>query len=167
VSSLTRFNLAWQSKPCEAGPQSAASPRTPLTCYEGKMRPTDVEEIVTAYGAALAEPTALGIVRDVRSLPRSKEDIKTALKTALEVTADVAMRESLKAGYISLADFQQLSDNEVRALQLWNSALSRTDLGTTELVTRLAAEGEAVTAVKLRVVDDAISLAQELKAAGF
>jgi len=80
-------------------PQSAVSPRTPLTCYEGKMRPTDVEEIVTAYGAALAEPTALGIVRDVRSLPRSKEDIKTALKTALEVTADVAMRESLKAGY--------------------------------------------------------------------
>ena len=134
------------------------------------MQPEDVEEIVTAYGAVLAEPTALGIVRDVHSLPRSKEDIKTALKVALSVTADATMRETLKGGYVALADFQKLTEREIRALQLWNDALNTSaaaDLDIAALVKTLGAEGDMVTAVKLRVADEAISLAQELKAAGF
>jgi hypothetical protein len=138
---------------------------------EGKMPPTDAEEIVTAYGAALAEPTALGIVRDISSLPYSKNDIKAALKFALGVTADAAMRDSLKTAYVTLADFQPLSEREIRALQLWKNALSSipaaSDLDIADLAKTLAAEGDMVTEVKLRVADEAISLAQELTAAGF
>jgi hypothetical protein len=129
------------------------------------MRPEDVEPIVTAYGAVLAEPTALGIVRDVRSLPCSKEEVKEALKIALSLTADEGMKESLKVAYISLSDFQQLSDAEIKALQVWNAALSQPNLETS-VISSLIAEGEMVTAVKLRIADEAKALVQELRATG-
>jgi hypothetical protein len=137
-----------------------------------KMQPADAEMIVNAYGAVLAEPTALGIVRDARSLPRPKETIKDALKFALKMTTDAAMREHLKSAYVSLADFQHLSDNEVRALQVWHSASSQnkaaaSDLEMADLAKRISADGEVVTAVQRRVADEAKSLLQELKVAGF
>jgi NADPH-dependent ferric siderophore reductase len=132
------------------------------------MRPADVEEIVTAYGAVLAEPSALGSVRDLRSLPYSKEDIKTALMIALKVTVDAAIREHLKVGYISLADFQMLSDSEVRSLQLWDNALSSSKSAAADaLFHTVAAEGDVAIAVMRRVADEAGVLATELKAAGF
>ncbi len=74
------------------------------------MRPEDVQEILNAYGAVLAEPTALGVLRDIRSLPYPKVEIKHALVVALSVTTDPGVREHLKASYVMLADFQQLSD---------------------------------------------------------
>ena len=129
------------------------------------MRPEDVEPIVTAYGAVLAEPTALGIVRDVHSLPCSKEEVKEALKIALSLTGDEGMKESLKVAYISLSDFQQLSDAEIKALQVWNAALSQPNLETS-VISSLIAEGEMVTAVKLRIADEAKALVQELRATG-
>ncbi len=136
------------------------------------IQPATAEKIVKAYGAVLAEPTALGIVRDARSLPHPKETIKDALKFALNATTDAAMREHLKAAYICLGDFQQLSDSEVRALQVWNSAASRnasaaSDLEIADLAKRMAAEGKVVTAIQRRVADEAKSLLQELKVAGF
>ncbi len=133
------------------------------------MQPADVEEIVTAYGAVLAEPTALG-VREVRSLPYSKNEIKTALKIALSVTADADMRDGLKVAYVTLADFQPLTEREIRALQLWNDALNSSaagDFDIAALAKTLGAEGKVVTAVQNRVADEANSLEQELKSGGF
>jgi hypothetical protein len=67
-------------------------------------------------------------------------EIKTALKFALSVTTDPAMRDQLKTGYISLGDFQELSDREIRALQLWNNALSR-NTSAADLAKTMSAEG--------------------------
>jgi hypothetical protein len=127
------------------------------------MEPADLQNIVTAYGAALAEPTAMGLPRDARSLPYTKTDIKVALLIALRATTDPAMRNSLEAAFVSLADFQELSDDEVRALQLWDQALSsRADESVIEKVT---AQAELVTAVRRRIADEARALGEELKAA--
>ena len=127
------------------------------------MGPAEVAEIITAYGAVLAEPTTIG-VRDLRLLPYSKDDIKAALRLAFSVTDDAGMRDALKAGYISLADFQQLTEREARSLQLWNSALAEADLE--KATENLAAESEVVNAIHNRIAAEATSLALELKVAG-
>jgi hypothetical protein len=136
------------------------------------MRAADVGEIIGAYGAVLAETAAFGLIRDINTLPYLKTDIKEALKLALSVTADATMREQLKVAYISLADFQWLTEGETHALQLWNSALSKHatatgDLELDELGEVVSAEADVVIAVQQRVADESHSLAQELKAAGF
>lgn len=132
------------------------------------MRPEDVQEIVGAFGDVLAEATATGVVRDTRSLPYPKSEIKAALRVALNVTTDLAMRDHLKAAYVALADFQLLSDREVLALQLWNDALSKSSSATAaaDVINTVAAEGDAVIAVQRRVADEAGSLLRELAAAG-
>lgn len=125
------------------------------------------QAIVNAYGMTLAEPTALGLIRDARSLPYSKEEIKHALKIALQLTSDPAMREQLRMGYVSLADFQELSEREVTSLRLWNAALNAPASDSLDLAKSLAANAEVVTAVQRRVVDEAALLLQELKETGF
>ena len=110
------------------------------------MQAGDVEKIVNAYGTVLAEPSALGVVRDARSLPYSKSEIKKALLVAPGVVRDSPLREQLRAGYISLGDFQRLSDREIRALQLWNRALSQNvsaaDPKLMDMAETISAEGD-------------------------
>ena len=84
------------------------------------MQAGDVEKIVNAYGTVLAEPSALGVVRDARSLPYSKSEIKKALLVAPGVPVNSPLREQLRAGYISLGDFQRLSD---RRFALFSSGI--------------------------------------------
>ena len=130
----------------------------------------DVEMIVNAYGAVLAEGTAIGNVRDINSLPYSKDEIKRALKFALNVTTDKGMRESLRTGYVSLADFQQLSDAEVRALQEWNNALAQSQTSALDQLTiakTVSAAAGDVTAIQRRIAAEAESLMEELRGAGF
>ena len=65
------------------------------------------EVIIRAYGKAIeTSPVTPGCVADVRTLPYSKEKIKSALVLALKFTQDRLMRRQLKAGYLRLADYQ-------------------------------------------------------------
>lgn len=48
-----------------------------------------------------------GFVADAAKLPIGKETLKTALRLLISTTEDKAMKESLKAAYISLAYFQK------------------------------------------------------------
>jgi hypothetical protein len=135
------------------------------------MTPTDVERIVHDYGAVLEEKTALGVIRDVHSLPHPKNKIKDALRFALGVTKDKLMREHLRAAYISLSDFQELSDAQVGALQKWNRALtnSLSDRSISELqgeAAMMSEVGEMVVAVQRRSTAEAEFLLKELKVAG-
>lgn len=129
-----------------------------------------VQRIVGAYGDTLLEQAATGVVRDVKSLPFAKTEIKAALKVAIGVTSDVQMREQLKVGYISLADFQELSDLEIQRLQKWgallskNSAISNEELGAAAKV-MAEIEGD-VTAIQSRVASEAEVLMKELETAG-
>jgi hypothetical protein len=143
-------------------------PRAARSAEQG-MTPTEVEEIVEGYGAVLAKPSDLGVVRDVGSLPYSKNEIKTTLRIALKLTTDADLIEQLKVGYISLANFQSLSKEEVRALQLWNGALSKNPTGVelNDVLETVSVEGDLAVAVLARMADERHSLARELKAAGF
>jgi hypothetical protein len=61
-------------------------------------------QIVDAYGAALEakrEPIA-----DTRELPYPKDTIKWAMLVLLGAIRDAAQREPLRAGYVSLAEWQ-------------------------------------------------------------
>ena len=116
------------------------------------MQADDVERILTDYGAVLAAPSALGVMRDLRSLPNSKSAIKAALRAALSIATDPNTRDQLKVAYICLADFQPLTEQETRALQQWNGATKMPDL---------------VFAVHERVATEAELLREELRAGGF
>ena len=74
---------------------------------------------MNAYGAVLAKPSELGVVRDQRSLPYSKKDsIKHRSFIALKETTDVALKEQLKVGYISLAPLS--ADSQSKSFALFN-----------------------------------------------
>jgi hypothetical protein len=135
------------------------------------MQPTEAQRIVQAYGDVLAENTATGVVRDINSLPHSKDQIKTALRFALKVTSDPAMRGHFKAAYISLADFQPLSDEEIQLLQKWNKVLATGAAKTTEIDDASAAAiiadtSKGVTRLNAHVTAEANTLMQELETAG-
>ena len=116
------------------------------------MQADDVERILTDYGAALAEPSALGAIRDLRSLPNSKSAIKAALKVALSVATDPNTRDQLKVAYVCLADFQPLTAEETGALRQWNGATTKPNL---------------VLDVEERIATEAEALREDLRAGGF
>lgn len=65
------------------------------------------KKIVSAYGAALEKGPAPGTVADESELPYPKQTIKQALVTLLRATSDSQLRGNLKAGYLSLSDWQR------------------------------------------------------------
>jgi hypothetical protein len=89
------------------------------------MTPVEAQEVLQAYGAVLAERAVIGSTRDVRSLPYAESRIKEALQFTMRTTSDSAMREHLKVAYVSLAEFQELTDKEVNALQNLNRTLAK------------------------------------------
>jgi hypothetical protein len=136
------------------------------------MTPLEAQQIVQDYGAALEEKTALGVVRDINSLPHPKEKIKIALLFALSVTTDPTMREHLKGGYVSLSDFQELSDEQVKALQIWNKTVMGSEDKMTadeiqDAVAAISHTGKEVTSLQAKCMSEAEALSRELRAAGF
>jgi hypothetical protein len=132
----------------------------------------EVQKIVHDYGEVLGERTSLGVIRDIHSLPYSKSKIKEALKCALRVTSDEPTREHLKIAYISLSDFQELSDTQVSALQSWNRMFvkdpnEKTLAELREEAIVMSNVGKTATAVQSKSTAEAEVLFQELKAAGF
>ena len=125
---------------------AATFPSPKLLRTEGSLsdlQAEDVERILTDYGAVLAEPSALGAIRDLRSLSNSKSAIKAALKVALSVATDPNTRDHLKVAYICLADFQPLTEEETRALRQWNGATTKPNL-VLDVEKRIATEAEAL-----------------------
>jgi len=78
--------------------------RTSRTDKPGTLSLQKAQAIVNAYGAALASKTS-GVV-DASHLPHPKSRIKAALLVAMQATPEGSMRNLLKAGYVSLADWQ-------------------------------------------------------------
>lgn len=72
------------------------------------MTATEAERIVQAYGNTLQHdaPTP-SCVADVSKLPDSKKRIKEALLIALKHCDNPQEKETLKIGYLQLADFQE------------------------------------------------------------
>jgi hypothetical protein len=75
---------------------------------ESVMTPSLAEKIIQDYGAILQSSAPLpGCVADVSKLPHPRERIKEALVVDLESVTDPQMKESLKIGYLQLADWQE------------------------------------------------------------
>jgi hypothetical protein len=70
----------------------------------GSLSLQKAQAIVNAYGAALASKRS-GVV-DASQLPHPKSRIKAALVVVMQATPEGSMRNLLKAGYVSLADWQ-------------------------------------------------------------
>jgi hypothetical protein len=66
----------------------------------------EAREIVGTYGDVLASGPVPGTVADTIELPYPKDTIKKAILVLLRATKDPSMREHLKSGYVSLADWQ-------------------------------------------------------------
>ena len=65
----------------------------------------DPMDIVKAYDVVLEKRKTFGIAAPLSLLPTTKEEIKSALKTAIAGTDIPEERERLKNGFITLAEF--------------------------------------------------------------
>ncbi len=100
------------------------------------------EKIIQDYGVVLESfAPAPGCVADVRNLPHSKERIKQALVLALRLTKEPQMREQLKIGYISLADWQQGVGKGTVGIDLTKMDLDTVPL---EMAKRIASQEKAM-----------------------
>ena len=127
-----------------------------------------VRTLIGAYSSILEERTATGVLRDIRSLPASKDELKRAFMIALRATSDREMRRVRSSGYVLLADFQELSDGEIRAAQVL--ARKPGEQHTSDLRTEareLLSSEEFSTAPYARIAIEAEALLKDLKAAGF
>jgi hypothetical protein len=131
----------------------------------------EAQRIVQAYGAVLGEITATGMIRDLRLLPYTKTEIKVALQFALKLTSDAVMRDHLRNAYISLADFQRLTDGQIIALQRWDRDLASNavggDVSAKDSAEAVSTIGADVIAIQATSMTEARALLDELKQAGF
>jgi len=65
----------------------------------------DPMDIIKAYDLVLEKRKDYGIAAPLSLLPNTKEEIKSALKTAIAGTDSPEKRERLKNGFITLAEF--------------------------------------------------------------
>src|SRR6476620_1869894 len=130
----------------------------------GEMEPDKFEEIVCAYGAVLSAPDAFTGARDIKSLPYSKQDIKAALMSALAKERGDG-REGLKMAYLALAEFQHLSEAELRAFgTLFRRGMK--PISREEMTPEMMEYTADIFPVIARIGQETSELIQELKAAG-
>lgn len=139
------------------GIKGSAKPSSPMTAAMA-------ERVVRDYGAVLqSRAPVTGTVADARELPYPKERIKQALVIALRSTADPRVRESLKIGYISLADWQE-------GVGLTPVGIDLTKIDPTEdvleLAKRVAAQGEGMDKWIAAMKAEQEALADELRQMG-
>ena len=117
--------------------------------------------IVRDYGATLvsAAPPP-GCVVDSRYLPHPKDSIKQAIVIALSFTSDQQMRDELKDGYISLADWQDNVGDKPVGLDV--SGLEQS-ANTAELASEIVARGAEIAKFIRLVQQEQATLKAELQ----
>jgi hypothetical protein len=106
------------------------------------LTPESLQKIVQDYGACLeASDPAPGCVADINKLPHPKQHIKLAIVVALRLTDDPRMKEHLKFGYISLANWQAGVGEHTLGIDT-----TKLDLGadTVELAKQVAAQSKSM-----------------------
>ena len=81
-----------------------------------------VQELVSSYGAALEAQD--GSVKNSVLLPAGKDEIGNALLVTIDVTPAGAMRDHLIKGYLWLAEFQDLTAEEMANVKIYDMALA-------------------------------------------
>lgn len=124
----------------------------------------DIETVIAAYGKVLDKPGA--VQRDVSELPYDKSVIDRALIVAIQNFPEGVMREQLRAGYMMLANYQVLSEDEKLAIKEFDT-ISR--LGADEDIDAVAAKMAAIggtSAVNQRIEMEASQRLAEVSLAG-
>jgi hypothetical protein len=75
----------------------------------------DPREVLEKYVAVLRDQGS-AVVRDVTELAHSKEAIRIVLQHCIKTAADQESREFLRNAYVSLSNFQPISEVEKEAL---------------------------------------------------
>jgi hypothetical protein len=118
-------------------------------------------DVVAAYGELLdAAPPTTSTVADIDSLPYPKETIKWALLTLLRIGEDSALRETLRIGYLRLADWQSFAVPPVRI------DLARTRGNPLALAQQMAAESRGEETRLTAARTEQAALVQELQQSG-
>src|SRR5262245_4470685 len=90
---------------------------------ENFIPPPPPHDIVGEFAAVLERSEKEGLIRDVSELPYKKKVIEPALQHCIKEASrsdswQNSFLESLKVGYLSLADFQPLTAKERDALSV-------------------------------------------------
>ena len=97
------------------------------------MTTYEADSVLRQYAAVL-QSGGHGVIRDASELPYPKEVIKSFLQNGLKVGKEnKQLLEWLKNAYVSLADFQYLTEQERKALTAMETLSSPTDLADPEL----------------------------------
>lgn len=126
------------------------------------MSPERAEKIVNEYGAAMMKKPTM--VTDERSLPHSKADIKEAIRILVRLTADdPTFVDQLRAGYVSLADFQPLTSREKAIVAQFDaSARAMPDMSDPKALAAYIAMFEEYQSLTGRVADEGKVLLSEI-----
>lgn len=125
----------------------------------GPMTDEKATKIISAYGKMLADrKSSFG---DVSELPYAKERIKEALIHGIRTASDPKVRDLLKAGYITLAEFQPGFGNR-RSAELTADDLKHKDPKT--LAARILAKGDDFLKVPEEIAAEAALLMADLEA---
>ena len=131
----------------------------------------DAADVLSSYSSLLMRPTG-SVIRNAAELKYSKQIIKIVLIHCIKLTEPGEQREFLRAAYVSLADFQELSDDERAALDIFEAPAGdkAEDIGLEDLRTMAklgASHSDLAVGVYGRVAAESARLLQELQAAGF
>jgi hypothetical protein len=77
----------------------------------------DARDVLDRYVAALSQPGA-GIIRDAGELAYPKDIVKFVLQHCIRTIAEADQQDFLRGAYVSLGNFQELNDEERKALAL-------------------------------------------------
>lgn len=108
----------------------------------------DAADVLASYAALLMKTTG-SPARDVNELKYSKDVIKFVLMHCIKLVEPGEQRDFLKSAYVSLADFQDMSDDELL-----------------NVVKDAQASGALAVGVYRRIADEAALLNEELAEAG-
>ncbi len=128
----------------------------------------DARDVLDKYVATLNKPSN-GIVRDAAELSHPKDIIKFVLQHCIKTIEETDKQSFLRSAYLSLGNFQELSNEERKAVILLGEIGSPGSPGTDlheEQTKRISGVATALHAVMARLKAEVAVLAQELKCLG-
>jgi hypothetical protein len=125
----------------------------------------DARDVLDRYVAVLGQPSA-NIIRDAGELAYPKDIVKFVLQHCIRTIAEADKQDFLRSAYVSLGTFQELNDEERKAVALLGEIGPPHPPGTAlqeEQAKRITDVAAPLQAVMDRLRAEAAVLAQELK----
>jgi hypothetical protein len=125
----------------------------------------DAREVLQSYVATL-NSSREGVIRDAAELDYPKDIVRVVLQHCIKTIADADKRSFLKQAYVGLGNFQELSEEERKAVALLSNVGAPGSPGTDlykEQASRLGDVADTLQAVLERLRAETAVLEQELE----